>query len=118
MISREDVAEVCIQSLWRLGARNTTFEIVGTDEPRASDWEALFSSWKRTKNPQIPYSLSRILLYLQGRENRGFPALSKRRNTNSCPSVARNTRVRPTESIISMIASSSRTVTEALSIPA
>ncbi|HSV30593.1 MAG TPA: SDR family oxidoreductase [Atribacteraceae bacterium] len=44
MISREDVAEVCIQSLWQPGARNITFEVVGTDEPRVSDWETLFGS--------------------------------------------------------------------------
>jgi len=44
MISRADVAEVCIQALHQPDARNTTFEVVQTQGAPTDDWAALFAT--------------------------------------------------------------------------
>lgn len=44
LITREDVAEVCLQALAYPEAYNATFEVVQTDEPGPNDWKALFST--------------------------------------------------------------------------
>ena len=43
MISRADVAEVCIQAWLQPKARNTTFEVVQTQDAPVDDWAALFA---------------------------------------------------------------------------
>lgn len=40
--SREDVAEVCVQALTEINARNVTLEAIETEGPPPSDWAALF----------------------------------------------------------------------------
>jgi uncharacterized protein YbjT (DUF2867 family) len=47
MISREDVAEICIQALDEPAARNLTFEVVQTGEEGPNDWKALFRQCKQ-----------------------------------------------------------------------
>jgi uncharacterized protein YbjT (DUF2867 family) len=42
-ISREDVAEVCVQALEQPAARNVTFEIAASSEQPPTDWAAVFT---------------------------------------------------------------------------
>jgi hypothetical protein len=44
MISRADVAEVCIQALQHPSANNATFEVVETQGKPVDDWAAMFAS--------------------------------------------------------------------------
>ena len=44
MISRADVAEVCVQALQQPNARNTTFEVVQAQGAPVDDWAALFAT--------------------------------------------------------------------------
>jgi len=46
MISRADVAEVCIQALQQPNARNATFEVVQTQGAPVDDWASLFAALK------------------------------------------------------------------------
>ncbi len=43
VISREDVAEICLQALNFPEAYNATFEVVQMDEPGPNNWKDLFS---------------------------------------------------------------------------
>lgn len=49
MISRENVARVCIAALQVPGARNRTFEIFGSDGQGPNDWTNLYRSLKPDK---------------------------------------------------------------------
>ncbi len=44
LISRVDVAEVCIQALEQPAARDMTFEVIGVEGPPPRDWAALFGA--------------------------------------------------------------------------
>ena len=46
-ISRADVAEVCIQALDQAATRNTTFEIIQSNDAPPGDWAAFFSTLKK-----------------------------------------------------------------------
>src|SRR5262249_15321202 len=43
-VTRADTATACIQALTQHGARNTTFELINTDEDSETNWSALFAS--------------------------------------------------------------------------
>jgi len=51
MISRENVALVCIAALRIPGARNRTFEVFGSEEQAPNDWTNLYRSLKPDKEP-------------------------------------------------------------------
>ncbi len=46
MVSRADVAEVCLQALNHPQSHCTTFEVIESDQPATVDWAALFSMLK------------------------------------------------------------------------
>jgi uncharacterized protein YbjT (DUF2867 family) len=45
-VTRADVATACIQALMQPAARDTTFEMVNTEEDAGADWNALFAALK------------------------------------------------------------------------
>jgi uncharacterized protein YbjT (DUF2867 family) len=45
-VTRADTATACIQALTQHGARNTTFEMINTDDYGQVNWNALFASLK------------------------------------------------------------------------
>ena len=51
MISREDVALVCVAALQVPAARNKTFEVFGSEEQAPNDWTNLYRSLKSDKEP-------------------------------------------------------------------
>lgn len=53
MISREDVAEVCVRALDRPEARSVTFEVINTDgaAPGPEEWDALFGALQPDATP-------------------------------------------------------------------
>ena len=44
MVSRADVAEVCVQALQQPSARNVTFEVVQAQGAPVDDWATLFAT--------------------------------------------------------------------------
>jgi uncharacterized protein YbjT (DUF2867 family) len=51
MISREDVALVCIAALQAPAARNKTFEVFGSEEQAPNDWTNLYSDLQSDNQP-------------------------------------------------------------------
>jgi uncharacterized protein YbjT (DUF2867 family) len=45
-VTRADTAAACIQALTQHGARNTTFEMINTEDGEQANWNALFASLK------------------------------------------------------------------------